>query len=62
MPSAPMPTPSYERAVGKNIVSSQFQLFPDDLAYIANNYIPLDHQQLFSLSAGAPTISAKAPA
>ena len=43
---------SYERAVGKNIVSSQFQFDPGDLAYIANNFIPLDHQQLFSLSAG----------
>jgi outer membrane receptor protein involved in Fe transport len=44
---------SYERAVGKNINSSQFQFDPGDLAYIANNFIPLDHQQLFSLSAGA---------
>ena len=44
---------SYERAVGKNINSSQFQFDPGDLAYIADNYIPLDHQQLFSLSAGA---------
>jgi outer membrane receptor protein involved in Fe transport len=43
---------SYERAVGKNIVSSQFQFDPGDLAYIANNFIPLDHQQIFSLSAG----------
>jgi outer membrane receptor protein involved in Fe transport len=44
---------SYERAVGKNIVSSQFQFNPGDLAYIQNNYIPVDHQQLGSLSAGA---------
>jgi outer membrane receptor protein involved in Fe transport len=44
---------SYERAVGKHIVSSEFQFDPGDLAYIANHYIPLDHQQLFSLSAGA---------
>jgi outer membrane receptor protein involved in Fe transport len=44
---------SYERAVGKNINSSQFQFDPADLAYIAGNYIPLDHQQIFSLSAGA---------
>ena len=43
---------SYERAVGKNINSSQFQFDPGDLAYIANNFIPLDHQQLGSLSAG----------
>jgi outer membrane receptor protein involved in Fe transport len=44
---------SYERAVGTNIVSSQFQFDPGDLAYIANHYIPLDHQQIVSLSAGA---------
>jgi outer membrane receptor protein involved in Fe transport len=44
---------SYERAVGKNINSSQFQFDPGDLAYIAGHYIPLDHQQIFSLSAGA---------
>ncbi|MEO8301292.1 MAG: TonB-dependent receptor [Rhizomicrobium sp.] len=44
---------SYERAVGKDINSSQFQFDPSDLAYIAGNYIPLDHQQVFSLSAGA---------
>jgi outer membrane receptor protein involved in Fe transport len=44
---------SYERAVGKEINSSQFQFDPGDLAFIANNFIPLDHQQLFSLSAGA---------
>jgi len=43
---------SYERAVGKDIVSSQFQFDPGDLAFIAGNFIPLDHQQLFSLSAG----------
>jgi outer membrane receptor protein involved in Fe transport len=44
---------SYERAVGKGIVSSQFQFDPSDLAYIATHYIPLDHQQLGSVSAGA---------
>jgi len=43
---------SYERAVGRDIVSSQFQFDPGDLAFIAGNFIPLDHQQLFSLSAG----------
>jgi outer membrane receptor protein involved in Fe transport len=42
-----------ERAVGKNINSSQFQFNPGDLAYIASHYIPLDHQQLGSVSAGA---------
>jgi outer membrane receptor protein involved in Fe transport len=43
---------SYERAVGRNINSSQFQFDPGDLAYIATHYIPLDHQQLGSVSAG----------
>lgn len=44
---------SYERAAGKQIVSSEFQFSADDLSYIASNYIPLDHQQIVSLSAGA---------
>jgi len=44
---------AYERAVGRDIVSSQFQFDPGDLAYIATHYIPLDHQQLGSVSAGA---------
>ncbi len=44
---------AYERADGRDIVSSQFQFDPGDLAYIANNYIPLDHQQIGTVSAGA---------
>lgn len=44
---------AYERAVGRDIVSSQFQFSPDALAFIATHYIPLDHQQLVSISAGA---------
>lgn len=44
---------AYERAAGKNIVSSQFNFGAGDLAYIAGNYIPLDHQQIISLSGGA---------
>jgi outer membrane receptor protein involved in Fe transport len=43
---------AYERGVGSDIVSSQFQFDPTDLAYIATHFIPLDHQKLFSLSAG----------
>ncbi len=43
---------AYERADGRDIVSSQFQFDPDDLSYIADHYIPLDHQQIVSLSAG----------
>ena len=44
---------SCERAAGRNITSSQFEFDPGDLAYIADNYIPLDHQQIVSLSGGA---------
>jgi outer membrane receptor protein involved in Fe transport len=44
---------SYSKAEGRNIVSSQFQFSPDDLAYIATHYIPLDHQQIGTVSAGA---------
>ncbi|HUO90640.1 MAG TPA: TonB-dependent receptor [Rhizomicrobium sp.] len=44
---------AYERAVGKDIVSSQFQFDPGDLTFIATHYIPLDHQQIVSVSAGA---------
>ena len=44
---------AYERAVGRDIVSSQFQFSAADLAYIAAHYIPLDHQQIVSVSAGA---------
>ncbi len=44
---------AYERATGTDIVSSQFQFDPGDLSYIADRYIPLDHQQIVTLSAGA---------
>jgi outer membrane receptor protein involved in Fe transport len=44
---------AYERAAGKDIVSSQFNFSQDDLNYIATHYIPLDHQQILSGSAGA---------
>ena len=44
---------AYERAVGRDIVSSEFQFSPDDLAFIATHFIPLDHQQIVSVSAGA---------
>ena len=41
-----------EHAVGRDIVSSQFDIDPADLAYIANHFIPLDHQQLVTISSG----------
>ena len=44
---------AYERAAGKNIVSSQFNFAPDELAYISTHFIPLDHQQIVTASAGA---------
>jgi outer membrane receptor protein involved in Fe transport len=44
---------AYERADGRDIVSSQFQFDPGDLGYIADHFIPLDHQQIVSASAGA---------
>ena len=42
-----------EHATGKDIVSSQFQFSPDDLAYIADHYIHLDHEQYLTISGGA---------
>ena len=40
------------RAVGKNIISAQFNFQPDELAYIADHFIYLDHDQHFTGSAG----------
>ncbi len=39
-------------AEGLDIVTSQFSFAPDDLAYIAQHYIHLDHDQTYSASAG----------
>ena len=41
------------KAKGSDIVSSQFSFSPDDLAYISNHYIYLDHDQTYTGSAGA---------
>jgi outer membrane receptor protein involved in Fe transport len=40
------------RAVGKDIVSAQNNFSADELAYIANNWIHLDHDQKWTGSAG----------
>ncbi|MBS0363730.1 MAG: TonB-dependent receptor [Proteobacteria bacterium] len=40
------------QAKGKDIVSSQFNFDPGDLAYIRNHFIYLDHDQTYSASAG----------
>jgi len=44
---------SWQTAVGKDIDSAQFNFSQAELAYIANNYIALDHEQKVSASAGA---------
>lgn len=44
---------AYGVARGRNIVSSQFNFDPADLAYIRNHYIYLDHAQRYTGSAGA---------
>ena len=44
---------AYERAMGKDIETSQFSFGADDLAYIQDHYIFLDHDQTYTASAGA---------
>jgi outer membrane receptor for ferrienterochelin and colicins len=41
-----------QRAIGKDIVSSQFNFGADDLAYITDHYIHLDHEQQVTASGG----------
>jgi outer membrane receptor protein involved in Fe transport len=41
-----------QSAKGKDIISSQFNFSAADLAYIANNYINLDHSATYTASAG----------
>jgi hypothetical protein len=43
----------FERGVGKEIVSSQFLFDADELAFIKQHYIFLDHDQRYMVSAGA---------
>ena len=43
---------AYAKAMGKDVTSSQFDFDPDDLAYIQNHYIYLDHDQTFTGSGG----------
>jgi outer membrane receptor protein involved in Fe transport len=40
------------KAMGKNITSSQFNFSPEDLAFIAGHYIHLDHDQTYTASGG----------
>jgi outer membrane receptor protein involved in Fe transport len=43
---------AYSRALGTDIVSAQFNFAPDELAYIAQHYIHLDHDQTWTGSGG----------
>jgi outer membrane receptor protein involved in Fe transport len=43
---------AFQSAKGKDVESSQFNFGPDDLAYIANHYIALDHEERVSASGG----------
>ncbi|TDN61439.1 TonB-dependent receptor [Paraburkholderia sp. BL10I2N1] len=43
---------AYSRAQGKNIDSAQFNFGPDELAYISNNWVYLDHDQRITASFG----------
>ena len=43
---------AYTKAMGKDVVTSQYNFHADDLAYIAANYIHLDHDQRYTSSGG----------
>ncbi len=44
---------AFQRALGKHFESSQFNFAPEDLAYVADHYIHLDHEQQMTASGGA---------
>jgi outer membrane receptor protein involved in Fe transport len=50
---------AYSRAQGKNIESAQFNLGPDDLAFIAKNWVYLDHDQRVTASFGGAYVLGK---
>jgi outer membrane receptor protein involved in Fe transport len=43
---------AYSRAMGKDVITGQYNFSPDDLAYIADNFIHLDHDQKLTSSGG----------
>jgi len=43
---------AFSRAEGKDIVTGQFNFSPDEIAYIANHWVHLDHDQTVTASAG----------
>lgn len=44
---------TYSVAQGNDVVTGQFNFSPEELSYIANHYIYLDHQQFYTVSGGA---------
>ena len=44
---------AFSRAQGKQIVTGQFNFDPDEIAWIANHWVHLDHDQAVTASAGA---------
>ena len=46
---------SIQKAQATDIISGQATFAPDELAYIANHYVYLDHDQTFSVTGGANT-------
>ena len=43
---------SFSRAMGKDVITSQYNFSPAELAYIADNWIHLDHDQKYTSSGG----------
>ena len=43
---------AYSKAMGKDVITSQYNFSPVDLAYIAGHYIHLDHDQKYTSSGG----------
>ena len=43
---------AWSKAMGKDVITSQYNFDPEDLAYIAGNYIHLDHDQKYTSSGG----------
>jgi len=43
---------SFNRAMGKRVITGQYNFAPDELAYIYDNYIHLDHDQKLTSSGG----------
>ena len=44
---------AFQTAIGRHFESAQFNFSPNNLAYVAGNYIHLDHEQRVTASAGA---------